>query len=97
MEVQKRQELQGMAWVGSVLVHCYAQLTRLIFKHRISPKKLILNIKKKEKRKIEPELQRMAWVGAVQLVLVQRPGPLLQSTQNALSTCRKMALSRAKI
>ena len=42
------------------------------------------------------ELQGMAWVGAVQLVLVQRPGPLLQSTQNALSTCRKMALSGKK-
>ena len=43
------------------------------------------------------ELQGMPWVGAVQCSAVQRPGPLLlllQSTQNALSTCRKMALSQ---
>ena len=33
----------------------------------------------------------------VQLQLQRRPGPLLQSTQNALSTCRKMALSQKSI
>ena len=53
-------------------------------------------VKKKDKKLNLMEVQRqelqgMPWVGAV-----QSPGPLLllQSTQNALSTCRKMALSQ---